>query len=956
MKSEKSLHCGLNKYRAQYAKMAIAGDVLFDFLLHHSFEINAVTSSHSSSIEQMLESVSNSNSIDELLSLAEKISNDCGLNEFVPEELLSHAKNTGFFGKCSVTFCEKAKIQIPTVSTSTTHEMLPTPVMKTKHSASMMLIGRFVMSAYKYAVLFLASGRCNFFNLNTVMCKCISPKFFESGQPHYQRLMLISMLESYCFPDNKVEALKRGFVTKIKNDLSYMFCDEAQEWANRIFVATCRSNDGSHMKSKALSLDEMHKIQFIVEHQWKDRTESQTEIQETFRDPQTRYRHRKRSEAVQYLIRHMKDNPEQFAHLRDKTISLPNENFDAPPPPPSIDDHPTLIANPSQSILAEDKSPSIDIQNDPAADQDGQSSRSLEENIEGSNLSSVLTIDEPSLFDGIDPQKVLIIMKKYSYFGIAQKIKHWSTDYTHNKSTFMSDKQRIDAIQKFKALSATTTPSIAQVLQEARDVSQPTKVISSAIHEEEATNTTLLDDNDRSTEAGSNQQMTQHVVLYGMKKSLFSIDTTIIEDSINPSKKVQNILLLRGTSVFLENKVYHGTSTKFQGLWVEAKKNAERTKYEGVNSGFETLIGQFVNMTNALGHIESLTNLKFLIQQPPAIVKATDKGLLLSFRKSNEFQKAISKLVAGLCENSAPQLQFDCFYFSEFPKETLHFVIDVPSLRAAVPSVTSDKSVDDYCYRFWTAALATILMGIDGKDIELHLSLDATFKIPICERFYPIYKNNVEYHSIPFSTLAYQSKLPTQAEFETQAATTELLCARLAMWLVSTVHTPSSSTRRRKEIAILNNLKKIIVYNVREEVVHPQDWSEKNPRYMEVSYKHTGDLLNVYEMECEIILQDNTIIYNSCDKAVHISHMLDKEEIKNIIFSADSTIMETLFLTTYVKDEGSDSGTVSGVGRGLEENPPQPQNLLRRFCILQQALHPTGGEEMYCDIQKVRTY
>ena len=74
-------------------------------------------------------------------------------------------------------------------------------------------------------------------------------------------------------------------------------------------------------------------------------------------------------------------------------------------------------------------------------------------------------------------------------------------------------------------------------------------------------------------------------------------------------------------------------------------------------------------------------------------------------------------------------------------------------------------------------------------------------------------------------------------------------------------------------------------------------------------------------MEWEIILQDNTIIYNSCDKAVHISHMLDKKEYRSIIFSADSTIMETLFLTTYVKDEVSDSGTVSSVGRGLEETP-----------------------------------
>jgi len=49
--------------------------------------------------------------------------------------------------------------------------------------------------------------------------------------------------------------------------------------------------------------------------------------------------------------------------------------------------------------------------------------------------------------------------------------------------------------------------------------------------------------------------------------------------------------------------------------------------------------------------------------------------------------------------------------------------------------------------------------------------------------------------------------------------------------------------------------------------------------------------------------------------------MLDKKEYRSIIFSADSTIMETLFLTTYVKDEVSDSGTVSSVGRGLEETP-----------------------------------
>ena len=210
----------------------------------------------------------------------------------------------------------------------------------------------------------------------------------------------------------------------------------------------------------------------------------------------------------------------------------------------------------------------------------------------------------------------------------------------------------------------------------------------------------------------------------------------------------------------------------------------------------------------------------------------------------------------------------------------------------------------------------------------------------------------MEYHSIPFSTLAYQSKLPSQAEVETQAATIELLCARLAMWLVNSINTPSSSTRRRNEISILNNIKKICIYNVREEVIHPQDWSENNPTYMDVTYAHTGDALNLYEIEGEKVLQDNTIIYNSCDKAAHISHLLDKKDFKSIIFSADSTIMETLFLTTYVKDTGSDSG----VEIGLEAPPPQPQTLLKRLCILQQSLHPTGGEEMYCDIQKVRTY
>lgn len=99
-------------------------------------------------------------------------------------------------------------------------------------------------------------------------------------------------------------------------------------------------------------------------------------------------------------------------------------------------------------------------------------------------------------------------------------------------------------------------------------------------------------------------------------------------------------------------------------------------------------------------------------------------------------------------------------------------------------------------------------------------------------------------------------------------------------------------------------------------------------------------------------MQDNTIIYNSCDKAAHISHLLDTKHFKSIIFSADSTIMEILFLTTYVKDTGSDSC----VEIGLEAPPPQPQTLLKRLCILQQSLHPTGGEEMYCDIQKVRTY
>ena len=58
MKSEKSLHCSLNKYRAQYAKMAIAGDVLFDFLLQYSFEVNAAPLG--SSMEHMLESVAKS--------------------------------------------------------------------------------------------------------------------------------------------------------------------------------------------------------------------------------------------------------------------------------------------------------------------------------------------------------------------------------------------------------------------------------------------------------------------------------------------------------------------------------------------------------------------------------------------------------------------------------------------------------------------------------------------------------------------------------------------------------------------------------------------------------------------------------------------------------------------------------------------------------------------------------
>jgi len=140
-------------------------------------------------------------------------------------------------------------------------------------SPSLMFIGRFVMSSYKYALLYIASGRCNFFNMNKVMWKCIAPKFFESGQPNYQLLMLVTILESLRFPECKDETMRRGFVTMIRNHLSYFFTDEAQEWANLIFENQVRTIDPTHMRNIADALDEMHKIQYIMNNQWSHQKE-----------------------------------------------------------------------------------------------------------------------------------------------------------------------------------------------------------------------------------------------------------------------------------------------------------------------------------------------------------------------------------------------------------------------------------------------------------------------------------------------------------------------------------------------------------------------------------------------------------------------------------------------------------------------------------------------------------
>jgi len=230
-------------------------------------------------------------------------------------------------------------------------------------------------------------------------------------------------------------------------------------------------------------------------------------------------------------------------------------------------------------------------------------------------------------------------------------------------------------------------------------------------------------------------------VLYALKKTLHTTNLEIIRDMINPSLKTFNMLNIRLHKLLMD-KAFHGSSTKFRSLSDEVKKMKDDSLFGvGLVSGYQNIIGQFMNATNLAHRTVSMTNWNYLIQQSPAILKSKENSIGINFRGSDHFIEGLEKWAykvlfeeqrVGVDASTVDEEETTSF-FTVFPSGITHYVIDVPALQMILYPQASDKTLDDYCRRFWTAAKTLIfkdalMVEVDGRVTPcevLHLCLNA---------------------------------------------------------------------------------------------------------------------------------------------------------------------------------------------------------------------------------------
>ena len=165
----------------------------------------------------------------------------------------------------------------------------------------------------------------------------------------------------------------------------------------------------------------------------------------------------------------------------------------------------------------------------------------------------------------------------------------------------------------------------------------------------------------------------------------------------------------------------------------------------------------------------------------------------------------------------------------------------------------------------------------------------------------------------------------------------ELLCAKLAMWLVPTADSHSQHSKRLTPVVqnSLSCIRKVVIHNIRKPG-SGIEFFEDTCSYTTATYQCDDDASFRFERTNET---DNTVqsLNNSCDKAIEITREFHINRTGCVTYSSNSSILQTIMLGSHQMEQGE-------------------RDLPKHHSVLQLQLNASVGEEIYCSIFNVSNY